>query len=95
MIFPIKLMKGKKVSDHKYDLFEETLIEVKKLQENIEKIILIMKIIFEEYNNDKYLIEDIDINYDYDKNVYHNGELKNNNIIIINNNIIIIDDFFK
>jgi len=83
------------VSDHKYDLFEETLIEVKKLQENIEKIILIMKIIFEEYNNDKYLIEDIDINYDYDKNVYHNGELKNKKINKKNNNIIIIDDFFK
>ena len=95
MIFPIKLMKGKKVSDHKYDLFEETLIEVKKLQENIEKIILIMKIIFEEYNNDKYLIEDIDINYDYDKNVYHNGELKNKKINKKNNNIIIIDDFCK
>ena len=83
------------MSDHKYDLFEETLIEVKKLQENIEKIILIMKIIFEEYNNDKYLIEDIDINYDYDKNVYHNGELKNKKINKKNNNIIIIDDFFK
>jgi len=83
------------MSDHKYDLFEETLIEVKKLQENIEKIILIMKIIFEEYNNDKYLIEDIDINYDYYKNDYHNGELKNIKINKKNNKIIIIDDFCK
>ena len=83
------------MSDHKYELFEETLIEVKKLQENIEKIILIMKIILEEYNNDKYLISDIDINYDYDKNVYHNGELKNKKINKKNNKIIIIDDFCK
>ena len=83
------------MSEHKYDLFEETLIEVKKLQENIEKIILIMKIIFEEYNNDKYLIKDIDINNDSYKNVYHNGELKNKKINKKNNNIIIIDDFCK
>ena len=83
------------MSDHKYDLFEETLIEVKKLQENIEKIILIMKIIFEEYNNDKDIIKYIDINYDYYKNDYHNGELKNIKINKKNNKIIIIDDFCK
>jgi len=83
------------MSDNKYDLFEETLIEVKKLQENIEKIILIMKIIFEEYNNDKDIIKYIDINHDYYKNDYHNGELKNIKINKKNNKIIIIDDFCK
>ena len=82
------------MSFDKYDLFEETLLEVKKLQNNIERIILIMKIIFEEYDYEKNFSKQIDIteNPSY---MNYKHEYTNSNEIKKTNNIIIVDEFVK